>query len=426
MSIIAVIGAQWGDEGKGKIVEHLGAESALVAQCAGGYDIGQSLMAEGERLVFHVIPAGALKRGLTCLLAQGMAIDPRLVLEELDVLEEHHAQHGDLRLDQRAQVVLPHHIELDRLRGEVEGASGGPRRGLGPAYGDKIARRGLRIGDILEPPEAMRAQIETSLEAARRPIEELGGTLGELDAIVEEYSACGDRLRDLVVDGSRLITDLAEKEERVVIEGPFGTMVDFDHGYYPFVVGASTVAGGVCIGTGISPHAIDKIIGVAKAYTTRAGPGPLPSELTGELAARLQESGAEVSPTTARPRRCGMFDVPVLRYAARVNGFDSIALMKLDVWSGIAEIPLCTGYELDGEVADEPPYAGQSRVQPVVEMLEGWTEPIRDVRDFDELPENARNYVARIEKLSGVSIDLISVGPDVAHTIVRRPLEQPR
>ena len=416
-----VVGAQWGDEGKGKIVERLGYEAALVAQCAGGYDPGQSLMADGERLVFHIVPAGALRRGLTCLLAQGMAIDPRLVIRELDVLEKHHAQQGDLRIDQRAQVVLPHHIELDQLRDEVEGASGGPRRGLGPAYADKIARRGVRVGDLLEP-EAMQGQIEASMEAARGPLEALGGSVGDLDAIVDEYTECGERLRDLIVDGAQLMADLAAKDERVIVEGPFGAMVDLDHGYYPYVVGASTVAGGACVGTGIPPRAIDKVIGVAKAYTTRAGPGPLPSELTGELAARLQDVGGEVSPTTARPRRCGMFDVPVLRYAARVNGFDSVALMKLDVWSGVDEIPLCTGYELDGEVADEPPYAGQSRVQPVVEMLPGWKESLRDIRDYDALPEAARRYVERIEETSGVSIDLISVGPDLDHAIERRPL----
>jgi len=224
------------------------------------------------------------------------------------------------------------------------------------------------------------------------------------------------------VDGSRLITELAAQDKGVVLEGLLGSMVDVDHGYYPFVVGASTVAGGACTGTGIPPRAIDKVVGVAKAYTTRSGPGPLPSELTGDLAQRLQDTGGEISPVNARPRRCGMFDVPVLRYAARVSGFDSVALTKLDVWTGVEEIPVCVGYELDGEVRDEPPFEGQSRMQPLLEMTPGWDEPLGDCRAYDELPENARRYVELIEETSGVPVDLVGVGPDRAQTIVRREL----
>lgn len=421
MSVVAVVGAQFGDEGKGNVVELLASDAALVAQYAGGYDPGQSMVAEGERLVFHVLPSGPLRMGKRCLLAQGMAIDPRRLLEELAMLEAHHANHGELHVCQRAIVVLPHHIEIDRLRDEVEGASGAPRRGLGPAFADEVGRRAVRIGDLLRP-EILREQVQTSVEAATPLLEELGGDTPEIDAIVDAYAAIGEQLRGLVVDGSRLITQLAREDRRVILEGGFGTMVDIDHGYYPFVVAASTVAGGAATGTGIAPRLIDRVVGVAKAYTTRSGPGPLPSELGGELASRLTTAGGEISPTTARPRRCGMFDVPVLRYAARVNGFDSVALTKLDVLTGIEELPVCVGYELDGEVCDEPPFEGGSRMRPLVEMLPGWSEPIADCREWDALPDDARRYVDFIEQTSGVPIDVVKVGPDRSQTIVRREL----
>ncbi len=421
MSVIAVVGAQFGDEGKGNVVELLASEAALIAQYAGGYDPGQSLMAEGERLVFHVIPSGPLRMGKKCLLAQGMAVDPRRLLEELELLDQHHAHHGELVICQRAIVVLPHHVEIDRLRDEVEGASGAPRRGLGPAFADEVGRRAVRVGDLLRP-EILREQVRASIEAAEPLLDELDGEAPEVDAVVDLYAACGEKLRSRIVDGSRLISELAAQDRRVVLEGGFGTMVDIDHGYYPYVVAASTVAGGAATGTGIAPRLIDRVVGVAKAYTTRSGPGPLPSELGGELAQRLTTAGGEISPTTARPRRCGMFDVPVLRYAARVNGFDSVALTKLDVLTGIEEIPVCVGYELDGEVRDEPPFEGGSRMQPLMEMLPGWSEPIADCREWDALPENARHYVEFLEQASGVPIDAVKVGPDRSQTIVRREL----
>jgi adenylosuccinate synthase len=359
--------------------------------------------------------------GKTCLLAQGMALDPRRLLDELAMLDAHRAHRGELKISQRAIVVLPHHVEIDRLRAEVEGASGAPRRGLGPAFADQVGRRAVRMGDLVRP-EVLREQVRVSLEASAPLLEELGAEVPEVDPIVDLYASCGEKLRGRIVDGSRLITELAAKGSRVVIEGGHGTMVDIDHGYYPYVVAASTVAGGAATGTGIAPRLIDKVVGVAKAYTTRSGPGPLPSELTGELAARLTSAGGEISPTTARPRRCGMFDVPVLRYAARVNGFDSVALTKLDVLTGIEEIPICVGYELDGEVCDEPPFEGGSRISPLMEMLPGWKEPIGDCRAFDELPENARRYVETLEETSGVPIDVVKVGPDRAQTLIRREL----
>lgn len=421
MTVVAVVGAQWGDEGKAKILDAIGRDAALIAQYAGGYHPGFSLVAEGERHVFHVAPADALRRGTSCLLAQGMALEPRLLLDELDTLEKLGVLSGELLVDQRAAVVLPHHIELDRLRDEQEGASGTPRRGLGPAYGDKVFRRGVRMGDLLDS-SSLETQVKVSVAAWTRDLEALGGEAPDVAAIVDAYGALGERMKKHLVDGSRRIDALSAEGKLVLLEGPYGTMVDEHHGYYPFVVGASTVVGGACTGTGISPRSIDKVIGVAKAYITRPGSGPLPSEVTGDLATRLTERGSEISPTTAKPRRTGMFDLAVLRYAARVNGFDTVALTKLDVLSGFDEIPVCTGYELDGEVKDEPPFEGQSRMQPLVEMLPGWSEDLSECRSYDELPENARKYVEFIEQNGGVSVDLVSVGPDRAQTIERRPV----
>lgn len=421
MTVIAVVGAQWGDEGKGNIVELLASEAAIVAKYAGGYDPGSSIVLDGERLVFHVAPSALLRMGARVLLAQGMAIDPRLLLEELSTLEEHGASHGRLEICQRALVVLPHHVEIDRLRDEVEGASGAPRRGVGPAFGDEVARRAVHVGDLLRP-AVLTEQVRASIDGNAPLLAALGGKAPDANAIVDAYAALGERLRPRMVDGGRVIHDLAKAQKRVVIEGGHGTMVDIDHGYYPYVVAASTVAGGAAIGTGIAPRLIDRVIGVAKAYTTRSGPGPLPSELSGELALRLIDIGGEISPTTARPRRCGMFDVPVLRYAARVNGFDSVAMTKLDVLSTLEEIPVCVGYELDGDVRDEPPFEGGSRMQPLMEMLPGWKAQIGDCREWDDLPANARRYVEFIEQTSGVPIDIVKVGTDRAQTIVRRAL----
>src|SRR5690606_21563423 len=235
------------------------------------------------------------------------------------------------------------------------------RRGLGPAFADEVARRGVRMGDLLRP-DALREQIAASLAAAEPVLEALGGEVPDVAPIVDAYARAGEALRARTLDGSRRITERAREGKRVILEGGFGTMVDIDHGFYPYVVAASTVAGGAATGTGIAPRLIDKVIGVAKAYTTRSGPGPLPSELSGALAERLVSAGGELSPTTARPRRAGMFDVPVLRYAARVNGLDAVALTKLDVLSGMGDLPVCVGYELDGEVLDEPPFEGGARL----------------------------------------------------------------
>lgn len=417
MALVVLVGAQWGDEGKGKVVDAYGAAAQLLVHYAGGANPGQTLAIEGERHVFHLVPAAPLRDGKECLLGQGMAIDPRLLLHELDVLHARGVLRGALWVDERAHVVLPHHLLLDLLRDESMGASGTPRRGVGPCYADKHARRGIQIGDLASPGR-LRKKLDVSFAAAEPALRALGGELPELEPVIEDYLACGERLAARVVDGGRHVGGVLFDGGHVLLEGQLGAMVDIDHGAYPFVVTASTVAGGACTGAGIPPTLIDEVVGVAKAYTTRAGAGPFVPEVTGDLADHLIRGGNEIVAATAQPRRVGMFDVPALRYAARVNGFERFALTKLDVLGGLPEIPVCLGYELDGEVHDEPPYQGMSRARPKTILMPGWPQDIRDCRTWDELPRDAKSYVRTLADAAGLEPCLIGVGSAPAQTIV--------
>ena len=416
MPVITIVGAQWGDEGKGRVVDALGKRVDLLVHYAGGANLVQSIVADGEWLMFKLVPATALRRGSTCLLGQGMAIDPRVLVEEIGRLRAVDAMQGPLFVCQRAHVVLPHHALVDELRAEPEGASGTPRTGIGPCYADKIARRGVTFGDLVDG-RSLRTKIEASMEASAPIVRAMGGTLPELSPIVDAYAAAGEALSDSVVDGSKSVLRFAREGRQVVLEGLLGTMVDLDHGHYPYVVGASTVAAGAPSGAGIPPQLIDRVVGVAKAYSTRTGPGPFPIELGGAFAEHLVRQGHEVGASSSKARRCGMFSAPEVRYAASVNGFRTLVLTKLDVLSGLAEIPVCVGYELDGEVLDEPPFEGASRAKPRLEMLPGWSEPLGECRTWDELPANAQRYVRRIEELTGVRVVSIGVGSDPSQAI---------
>jgi len=418
MAVVAVVGAQWGDEGKGKVIDTFVPNVDLLVHWAGGAHLGQSMAVAGERLVFDLLPSGPLRAGRTCLLAQGMTIDPEVLLDERDAMEKHDILKGELLVCQRAHVVLPHHRLLDELRGEAEGASGARRSGIGPCYGDKLARRGVQVGDLLLE-RRLRERLTRSIEGRAAVIEALGGKVPEVEPILESYLALGRRMKPMIVDGSRRIMDRVKWGGDVLLEGLLGTMVDLELGSYPYVVAANTVAAGACVGTGIAPSAIDNVLGVAKVYATRAGKGPFPSELTGDLAQQLREAGGEIAAHSGKPRRIGMFDIPALRFATRVNGFGSIALTKMDVLSGIDNVPVCTAYDLDGDLLDEPPFAGQSRATPKMEMLPGWKESLHDCRSWDDLPVNARKFVEFIEEKAEVRVSLIGVGPDRSETIVR-------
>jgi adenylosuccinate synthase len=370
------------------------------------------LVVGGEKVVLHLVPSGALHEKTRCMIGPGTVVDPRVLVRELDVLRGRGLlDRPRVLVSERAHVVLPHHIEIDGLREEGEGAIGTTKRGIGPAYEDKVGRRGLRIGDLLRP-KLFAEKLAANLEQWKPFFHALGAAEPDAKATVEEYVALGEKLRPYVADTSRVLCDAIALGQKVLLEGAQGTMLDVDHGTYPYVTSSTVIAGGASAGAGISPRVIDKVVGISKAYTTRVGGGPFPTELHGEVGDRLRAAGAEFGATTGRPRRCGWLDVPALKLAVRINGMTELALTKLDVLRGFDELSICTAYELDGATLDEPPYEGLERVRPVYETMPGWTEDIAGCASVDALPDRARAYVKRIEDLAGCPVGLVSVGAD--------------
>jgi adenylosuccinate synthase len=423
MAVVIIVGAQWGDEGKGKVVDLYTEHADMVARYAGGANAGHTLVVDGQKLVTRLIPSGVLRAGVTCVLGEGMVIDPRGLLEEIDSCKARGllADERDLVVAERAHVILPYHLDLDRLRESRAGAIGTTKRGIGPAYEAKAARRGVRMGDLLRP-ERLRGLVERNLEEVNLEITRLGGEARAAGPIVDDALAQGERLRRCLGDAGRTVYQAVRKGKSVLFEGAQGMLLDLDHGTYPYVTSSSTVAGGACTGLGIGPTEVDAVVGIAKAYTTRVGGGPFPTELTGALGDRLRETGGEYGAVTGRARRCGWLDIPALRLAVRMNGLSGLALTKLDVLSGIRPLHMCVGYKLDGHALDELPLdeTDITRVEPVYEVADGWSEDTRQIRDLDDLPAGARKYLARIEALLGVPIYLVSVGPNRAETIVLR------
>ncbi|MFW5876028.1 MAG: adenylosuccinate synthase [Myxococcota bacterium] len=412
MPAVVVVGAQWGDEGKGKIVDLLAPYADAVVRYAGGANAGHTLVVKGEKRVFHLVPSGALHANLRCVIGQGTVIDPEVLVAETDWLSQRGLlAKNRLLIADRAHVVLPHHKLIDGLREKGNGAIGTTKRGIGPAYEDKAARRGLRVGDLRRP-EQMRAKLRDNLEQWRPVIEALGGEVPDPGPAVDHYAALGEKLAPHIGDAGRWIADALAANEKLLLEGAQGTLLDVDHGTYPYVTSSSAVAGGACGGTGIGPTAVRRVVGIAKAYSTRVGSGPFPTELLEDMGRRLRDGGAEYGATTGRPRRCGWLDAAALRYAARVNGMEEVALTKLDVLSGLDEIRIGVGYELDGERIDDLPWEDVERLAPVYESLPGWAEDIGKCTSIDQLPTNARRYIERIEELTGCSVGLVSIGAD--------------
>jgi adenylosuccinate synthase len=420
MGAVVVVGAQWGDEGKGKVVDLYAHDADVVVRYAGGANAGHTLVVGGKQVVMHLVPAGALHPGKRCVLGQGAVIDPAVLLKELDSLRAWGSFDASrFVISERAFVVLPHHMLVDELRDQRVGALGTTRRGIGPAYEDKAARRGVRIGDLLDA-ERFGRKLEANLDAWRPTLSALGGEIPDLATVRARYLDYGRQLAPLVGDAGAVVRDALRAGERVLMEGNQGALLDVDSGTYPFVTSTSTVAGGACAGAGIGPTAIGTVVGIAKAYTTRVGHGPFPTELDGDAGARLREAGAEYGATTGRPRRCGWLDIPSLRFAVDINGMTSIALTKVDVLTGMPRIDVCTGYEVDGKPLARPPYDGLERVVPVYQSFDGWTEPLGACRRMEELPANARRYVEAIGRLAGCPVSLVSVGADREQTIVLR------
>ena len=412
MPAVVVVGAQWGDEGKGKVVDLYAPYADLVVRYAGGANAGHTLVVGGEKLILHLVPSGILHADKVCVIGQGTVLDPKVVLDEVEALETRGVSVAKrFWVSDRAHVVLPQHKLLDGLREARDGAIGTTKRGIGPTYEDKVARRGVRMGDLLRP-ETLEARIAMQLEAWKPTADALGGELPKAADVTKEYAALGERLRPYVADTAVMTARALKDDQKVLLEGAQGTMLDVDHGTYPFVTSSNAVAGGACAGAGIGPTAIGGVIGIAKAYATRVGGGPFPTELMGDEGDALREAGAEYGATTGRPRRCGWLDAPALRLAARVNGMTEIALTKLDVLTGRDEIRIAVAYELDGERLLEPPFAAFDRVKPVFETLPGWTEDIAGCRERAQLPPKAKAYIERIEQLVDCPVGLISVGAD--------------
>ena len=410
-----VVGAQWGDEGKGKIVDLLAEAFAVVARYQGGNNAGHTVQVGDETFKFRLLPSGILFAGKRCVLGNGVVLDPEVLCEELDELAARGRSAEGLRISGNAHLVMPWHRVLDQASELHLGALqiGTTRRGIGPAYADKAARIGIRVQDLLDT-KILREKITTALELKNEQLGFLYG-IGRLDAAAIQASAVryAERLAPHIADVSLLVNEALDRGEPVLCEGAQGTLLDLDHGTYPFVTSSNPIAGGACVGLGIGPTRVGAVAGVAKAYLTRVGEGPFPSEASPEAAEALREAGAEFGTVTGRPRRCGWLDLVGLRYAARVNGFTELVLTKLDVLSGVSEIPICVAYTLrDGTVSEHFP-AHQSdfhHAEPVWETLEGWNEPIDGARHFEDLPPAAQRYVAFVAERLGIPVGLVSVG----------------
>ncbi len=425
MPNIVVAGAQWGDEGKGKIVDLLAARVQVVARYNGGHNAGHTVILGRDKFVLHLIPSGILHPGVLCVMGNGMVIDPWALEQELAELERRSVEVEDnLVISDRAHLILPHHRVLEELSEAARGSRkiGTTNRGIGPAYEDKAGRRGLRTADLLRP-----AALPDKLGEARRHFEQVcrgAGRTPELDwsALARELAGFGERLGPRIRDSAAVLHRTIAQGYSVLFEGAQATLLDLDHGTYPFVTSSSATAGGVATGLGVPPTRIDGILGIAKAYTTRVGAGPLPSEIGGSLEDEIRKRGAEYGASTGRPRRCGWFDAVVTRYSTRVNGFDSIALTKLDVLDPLAEVNVCVGYQHDGRVVEDFPadLAVAEASEPVYETLPGWTRPTTGVRDWTDLPDAAKHYVTRLSELVGCEIGIVSTSPDRDDTILRR------
>ncbi|MFZ5641215.1 MAG: adenylosuccinate synthase [Bacillota bacterium] len=426
MPSVVLIGAQWGDEGKGKVTDFLAEKADIVVRYQGGNNAGHTVVVGDEEFKLHLIPSGILYPDKICIIGNGVVIDPAVLLEELKYLTGRGVKTDNLRISPRAHVIMPYHKKLDEVIEESRGANkiGTTRRGIGPAYMDKAARVGIRIVDLMDKEEFERI-LEQNLEEKNLLLSKVYEADGfEKDAIMQEYLEYADALRKYVADTSVIIHDALEQGKNVLFEGAQGTLLDLDHGTYPFVTSSHPIAGAACIGAGLGPTQITKALGILKAYTTRVGEGPFPTELNDAIGRHLQDVGHEFGTTTGRPRRCGWFDAVIARYAARMSGLTGFAVTKLDVLTGIETLKICTGYKYNGEIITEFPASLKvlQQCEPVYEELPGWQEDITGARSFAELPKAAQDYLNRIVELTKVPIAIIGVGTRRSQTIIQEQL----
>jgi adenylosuccinate synthase len=425
MPNVVVVGAQWGDEGKGKIVDLLTKDADVVVRFQGGNNAGHTLVVGGEKTVLHLIPSGILHPGKSCVIGNGVVADPSVLVMEIDRLKAKGAFRDDAQLvvSLDAHVIMPWHKAIDVAREQAagEGKIGTTGRGIGPTYEDKVARRGVRVRDLLDEARLAR-KVKERVPAAREELRRLGAT-PDLDevAIVKQYAEYGRRLARHATDVSLWLHAALRAGKSLLFEGAQGTMLDVDHGTYPFVTSSNTVAGNAVIGCGLGPRSVDYVLGISKAYSTRVGGGPYPTELKDETGERLRKIGNEFGATTGRPRRTGWLDALALRYAVRVNGLDALAITKLDVLTGFETVKIAVAYELDGKKLHEMPSDPEllERAKAVYEELPGWSEKVDHLRTWDDLPAKASSYIRRIEELVGVKVIGVSVGADRGETILR-------
>ncbi len=428
MGNLVIIGAQWGDEGKGKIVDILAKDADVVVRYQGGSNAGHTVINDRGTFIFHLIPSGILYRGTACVIGNGVVVDPGTLIDEMDQLQSKGVTIGkNFAVSQRAHMILPYHKAIDRASEQSKGSRkiGTTGRGIGPSYADKMARIGIRMGDLLNP-SLFRKKLEENLVEMNWFLEKLHKVeTFEVDKVFAQYMSYAERLKSHIVDTTTMLNKAIVKGKTVLFEGAQGTHLDVDFGTYPYVTSSSSSAGGACTGTGVGPTMIDAVLGIAKAYTTRVGSGPFPTELTDEIGQGLQERGREFGATTGRARRCGWFDAVLVRYAAQVNGLTSLAVTKLDVLDGCRELNLCTGYRYKGVVSKDMPsdLEALSGCEPVYQRMKGWSTSTTGATTYKQLPAEAKRYLARIEELVECRIDMISTGSKRDETItLRNPL----
>jgi adenylosuccinate synthase len=426
MPAIVLIGAQWGDEGKGKATDLLGDRVQYVVRYQGGNNAGHTVVVGDEKYALHVLPSGVISPNVIPVIGNGVVIDPRVLFEEIDDLEERGVSCDNLLVSANAHLIMPYHRALDKVSERFLGKAkiGTTGRGIGPTYGDKVARVGIRVQDLFDP-GILEQKLELTLRDKNQLLTKVYNRRGiEAKQVAEEYVAYGERLRPYVADTSLALSRALDNGDNVLLEGAQGSLLDVDHGTYPFVTSSSPTAGGAAVGAGVAPTRITKVIGIIKAYTTRVGSGPFPTELLDEQGEWLRKAGGEYGVTTGRPRRTGWFDAVIARYATRINGVTDFFVTKLDVLSGLERVPVCVAYDVDGTRHDEIPMTQTDfhHARPVYEYLDGWWEDISQARRFSDLPKNAQNYVRAIEEMSGAPVSAIGVGPRRDQTLQLRPL----
>jgi adenylosuccinate synthase len=429
MSTLVVVGSQWGDEGKGKITDLLSEEADIIVRYQGGCNAGHTVVIGDKQFIFHLIPSGILHQGKKCLIGNGVVVDPESLLQEMENLKKEGVEiDGKLFIDPKTHIVLPYHKTLDELKERKRGKDklGTTKRGIGPAYIDKIARTGIRMVDLIDE-KSLSKKLEINWKEKNEIFNKLYGfkmSNQEKINLIKKYQEYGQLLKKYLMDVSLYLNQAIKEDKKILFEGAQGTLLDVDHGTFPYVTSSHPIAGGACVGTGVGPTKIDKVIGITKAYTTRVGRGPLPTEMQGEMEEYIRQKGREFGATTGRPRRCGWFDAVVVKYAVRINGMDSVALTKIDVLSDLDKIKICTSYKSDGKVIKEFPASLETlqKCIPVYEEMKGWKKDISQVTNYEDLPEQLKAYIHRIEELIKIKMVILSVGPQRRQTIIREKI----